>query len=291
VQSATEEIFIKDSINERGRQVSVYCIFNMAERQVKQTPDVRAKVRNVTEQLDARTMERDVTEETSDTYTPRTDTFDGAHAAVSTDITALFALMQQQLREERKLQERCMQAEREQHQQQINMQRQQMKDLLARLAPGQTSTPPVATPTPSYAAFDPSSELWEDYWACFQTFCKANSVPQERQPQVFLVNQTKATYKLISTLEKQMATPKEVNDLTMKEIVISWTSSTTPRNSSYGSVSSSGRTCYASQGRKFKNWPQGFDRMQQNATSHPSRINKMKPCGHGSSVQSAMKRF
>ena len=55
----------------------------------------------------------------------------------------------------------------------------------------------------------------KDYWARFQTFMRASSVPEERQPQVFLTNQTKATYKLIGTL----AAPTDVNHLAMKQIV------------------------------------------------------------------------
>ena len=92
-----------------------------------------------------------------------------------------------------------------------------------RLAPGQASapvtSPPVAMTTPSFAAFDPTSELWKDYWARFQICMEANSIPTERQPKVFLTNQSKATFKLISTLAAQMATPKEIENLTMEEIV------------------------------------------------------------------------
>ena len=48
---------------------------------------------------------------------------------------------------------------------------------------------------------------------------EANSIPTEHQPKVFLTNQSKATFKLISTLAAQMATPKEIENLTMEEIV------------------------------------------------------------------------
>ena len=30
---------------------------------------------------------------------------------------------------------------------------------------------------PSFDPFDPTTELWDDYWAWFQTFVGANSVP------------------------------------------------------------------------------------------------------------------
>ena len=72
---------------------------------------------------------------------------------------------------------------------------------------------------PSFIPFEPTSELWKDYWARFQTFVGANSVPEAKQPQVFLTNQSAAIFKLLSTLSSQMTPKKDVNDLTMEEIV------------------------------------------------------------------------
>ena len=46
---------------------------------------------------------------------------------------------------------------------------------------------------------------------------EANSIPTEHHPKVFLTNQSKATLKLISTFAAQMATPKEIENLTMEE--------------------------------------------------------------------------
>ena len=48
---------------------------------------------------------------------------------------------------------------------------------------------------------------------------EANSIPTELQPKVFLTNQSKATFKLISTLAAQIATSKDIENLTMKKIV------------------------------------------------------------------------
>ena len=73
--------------------------------------------------------------------------------------------------------------------------------------------------TPSFAAFDSMSELWKDYWAQFQIHMKANSTPTERQPKVLMTNQSKGTFKLINTLIPQMTTPKEIENLTLEEIV------------------------------------------------------------------------
>ena len=77
-----------------------------------------------------------------------------------------------------------------------------------------------AASTPPFPAFDPTAELWKDYWARFQTFAKANAVPTERLPQVFLTNQTAATYKLLTTLASQQDPPKDINDLTMDDILV-----------------------------------------------------------------------
>ena len=53
---------------------------------------------------------------------------------------------------------------------------------------------------PSLDPFDPTTELWDDYWARFQTFVGANSVPMDKQALVFLTNQSRGKYKLLSNL-------------------------------------------------------------------------------------------
>ena len=57
-----------------------------------------------------------------------------------------------------------------------------------------------------------------DYWARFQTFIGANSVPVVKQAQVFLTNQSRVNYKLLSNLASQQSPPKDINDLTLDEI-------------------------------------------------------------------------
>ena len=46
----------------------------------------------------------------------------------------------------------------------------------------------------------------------------AHSIPAEKRAQVFLTNQTSATYKLLSNLASQLASPKDVNTLSLVEI-------------------------------------------------------------------------
>jgi len=72
--------------------------------------------------------------------------------------------------------------------------------------------------TPSFVPFDPSSELWTDYWAKFCIFANAHSVPNARKAQIFLTNQSSITYKLLSNLASQETPPKSINELTMDEI-------------------------------------------------------------------------
>ena len=111
--------------------------------------------------------------------------------------------------------------------QQLETQRKQMETLVAALSAGGTglSTNPVPTSQtavvsiPSFVPFDSSSELWHDYWARFQTFAGANSVPADKTAQVFLTNQSRVTYKLLFNLAAQQSPPKDVNALSMDEIV------------------------------------------------------------------------
>ncbi|WP_435336429.1 hypothetical protein, partial [Klebsiella pneumoniae] len=75
------------------------------------------------------------------------------------------------------------------------------------------------TATSSFTPFDSTSELWADYWKRFCTFAGANSVPDDKKAQVFLTNQSVATFKLLSNLAEQQTPPKDINNLTMEEII------------------------------------------------------------------------
>ena len=73
-------------------------------------------------------------------------------------------------------------ASREQlYQTKAEQRREEMAQLLAQLAPGQASAPvtfpPVAMTTPSFTVFNPTSELWKDYWSRCQICMEANSIP------------------------------------------------------------------------------------------------------------------
>ena len=78
-------------------------------------------------------------------------------------------------------------------QRQIEEQWKQTEALVNAIVKGMDHSVPRAS-FPSFSPFDSTSELWSDYWARFQTFVKANSIPVDKVAQVFLTNQTKVTY-------------------------------------------------------------------------------------------------
>ena len=72
---------------------------------------------------------------------------------------------------------------------------------------------------PPFAAFESTSELWPDYWSRFCTFVVSNAVPEQRKAQVFLTNQSAAVFKQLANLAAQQTPPKDINELTMSEII------------------------------------------------------------------------
>ena len=120
----------------------------------------------------------------------------------------LVKLLQQQLA----LQQQMMEKQAQQH-------REQMETILRILqVPGSMSSNSQAA-IPSFSAFDSTTELWPDYWSRFQTFLVANGVPEDRYAQVFLTNQNPAIYKQLANLANQQQPAKEINKLTIDEIV------------------------------------------------------------------------
>ncbi|GFN94727.1 transposon tf2-6 polyprotein [Plakobranchus ocellatus] len=69
-----------------------------------------------------------------------------------------------------------------------------------------------------FGEFDPSVELWTDYWARFESFTKANAIPDERRTESFLTNQSSAIYKLVMNLAQQQTPPRVINSHSMGEI-------------------------------------------------------------------------
>ena len=112
-----------------------------------------------------------------------------------------------------------MKIQREQTEAQIQAHAKQTEAIIATLTGGAAkwgdSTPKSF---PSFVSFDTTSELWTDYWARFQTFVAAHSIPDDKKAQVFLTNQSLVTFKTLSNLASQLTPPKDVNELTFDEI-------------------------------------------------------------------------
>ena len=94
-----------------------------------------------------------------------------------------------------------------QHQEQMSMLQEQLKILQSSLNNPRENVP-----------FDSTSELWTDYLARFRTFVTANSIPDNKQAQIFLTNQSNSVYKMLSNLAAQQQPVKSIHELTMNDI-------------------------------------------------------------------------
>ena len=100
---------------------------------------------------------------------------------------------------------------------QMDEQRRQTEALVTAITKGlDRSTPKISFPM--FSPFDSTSELWTDYWARFQTFVAANAIPGDRVAQIFLTNQTKVTYKLLSNMASQQSPARDINELSIDDI-------------------------------------------------------------------------
>ena len=107
------------------------------------------------------------------------------------------------------------QEQNKQHQEQMTMLQEQIKILQSSLNKPRENVP---TPMASSQPFDSTSELWTDYLARFRTFVTANSIPDNKQAQIFLTNQSNSVYKMLSNLAAQQQPVKSIHELTMNDI-------------------------------------------------------------------------
>ena len=101
------------------------------------------------------------------------------------------------------------------HQEQITMLQEQLKILQSSLNNPRENVP---TPMASFQPFDSTSELWTDYLARFRTFVTAISIPDNKQAQIFLTNQSNSVYKMLSNLAAQQQPVESIHELTMNDI-------------------------------------------------------------------------
>ena len=104
---------------------------------------------------------------------------------------------------------------RGEHQEQMTMLQEQLKILQSSLNNPRENVP---TPMASFQPFDSTSELWTDYLARFRTFVTANSIPDNKQAQIFLTNQSNSVYKMLSNLAAQQQPVKSIHELTINDI-------------------------------------------------------------------------
>ena len=133
------------------------------------------------------------------------------------DESALVKLLQQQMEQQRLQMEQ--RDKQHQDQMQLLMQMFQSKPRTDGSEIQHMVPSTFTTAIPPFAAFDSTTELWPDYWSRFQTFLVANAVPDQRVPQVFLTNQNIAVYRQLSTTAAQLTPPKDINNLSIEEII------------------------------------------------------------------------
>ena len=131
------------------------------------------------------------------------------------EISELILLLNKQHQEQMAVlrDEHCEQ--NKQHKEQMTMLQEQLKTLQSSLNNLQENVP---TPMASFQPFDSTSELWTDYLARFRTFVTANSIPDNKQAQIFLTNQSNSVYKMLSNLVAQQQPVKSIHELTMNDI-------------------------------------------------------------------------
>ena len=98
------------------------------------------------------------------------------------------------------------QEQNKQHQEQMTMLQEQLKILQSSLNKPRENVP---TPIASFQPFDSTSE---------RTFVTANSIPDNKQAQIFLTNQSNSVYKMLSNLAAQQQPVKSIHELTMNDI-------------------------------------------------------------------------
>ena len=113
------------------------------------------------------------------------------------EISELILLLNKQHQEQKKQHQEQMAVLRDEHREQMTMLQEQLKILQSSLNKPRENVP---TPMASFQPFDSTSELWTDYLARFRTFVTANSIPDNKQAQIFLTNQSNSVYKMLSNL-------------------------------------------------------------------------------------------
>ena len=133
------------------------------------------------------------------------------------EISELILLLNKQHQEQMAVLRDEHREQNKQHQEQMTILQEQLKTLQSSLNNPRENVP---TPMASFQPFDSTSEFWTDYLARFRTFVTANSIPDNKQAQIFLTNQSNSVYKMLSNLAAQQQPVKSIHELTMNEFVV-----------------------------------------------------------------------
>ena len=157
-----------------------------------------------------------------------------------------------------------------QHKEQMTMLQEQLKTLQSSLNNPRENVP---TPMASFQPFDSTSELWTDYLARFRTFVTANSIPDNKQAQIFLTNQSNSVYKMLSNLAAQQQPVKSIHELTMNDIQTFMAEQFDPKRF----VVRERFKFWSDMKRKpgetiFLNWQAEYDKMQLRVIFNPLKI-------------------
>ena len=133
----------------------------------------------------------------------------------SEKLVELLELQQEQLRQQ---QEEYRQQE-EIHRQELHAMMKVIEGFRQQPATSSESATSVTTAIPKFQPFDSTSELWTDYWKRFQTFSGANSVQESKKAQIFLTNESNTVYKIPTNMASQLSPKKDINELSIDEIV------------------------------------------------------------------------
>jgi hypothetical protein len=95
-----------------------------------------------------------------------------------------------------------MAAQQRRHEEQMEA----LLSLLKRQTPLDATVRPKTAALPAFCPFDPTAELWKDYWSRFTTYVEAHGVEATRITHVFLTNLSPVVYKTLAKYGKSAVT-------------------------------------------------------------------------------------
>ena len=179
------------------------------------------------------------------------------------EISELILLLNKQHQEQMAVLRDEHREQNKQHQDQMTTLQEQLKALQSSLNNPRENVP---TPMTSFQPFDSTSELWTDYLATFRTFVTTNTIPDNKQAQIFLTNQSNSVYKMLSNLAAQQQPVKSIHELTMNDIQAFMAEQFDPKRFFVREHFN------ANLAKLFQNWQVEYDKMQLHVIFNPLEI-------------------